>query len=421
MPTSLTVGLLLLAVGLAAAEGAPALGAGFAAFDRKATAGEPLTVVFFGCSLTWGSNASDPDNTSYRAVVRDHLERHYPKARFRCRDSAIGGTGSQLGVFRLERDVLRWKPDLVFVDFTANDDIYSQDPENLASYEAILAGLAQAGIPAVQVAFPFKWNVARAELPKMHRLAAHRALAETYGNGWGDAVTRTIEGVEAGTLRIADLWVADGVHPYDPGYQVFGDAAWDGFLAAVAAGRAPRLPAQPVHPITYRTAKRVHLASLGTPPSGWTAGIPHRTACFFDFVMSRWLDDLLIGRNRAVGPAGADGKPTLVAQEVAPLRLRVEAATVLLFGEASPESGTFRILVDGAPLLRKDGNAMTEVHDANRWKAGNGHLVIELARGLDPAVPHLIEIQPLFDDADRQLRIESICVAGGKATVEWAR
>ena len=147
----------------------------FADFDARARAGDRLKVVFFGASLTWGANASDPVETSYRAVMRDRFEVHYPAAHFRFRDAAIGGTGSQLGAFRLDRDVLAHRPDLVFVDFTANDDIYSADPETLASYESILRRLATAGIPVVQVAFPFKWDIDTAKLPNMKRLVAHRA------------------------------------------------------------------------------------------------------------------------------------------------------------------------------------------------------------------------------------------------------
>src|SRR5688572_5121433 len=95
----------------------------FADFNKRAKAGERLNVVFFGASLTWGANASDPNNTSYRAQLARRMEELYPEARFKFFDSAIGGTGSQLGVFRFDRDVLRHKPDLVFLDFSANDDI----------------------------------------------------------------------------------------------------------------------------------------------------------------------------------------------------------------------------------------------------------------------------------------------------------
>ena len=72
----------------------PAAAASFADFDRRARAGERLEVVFFGASLTWGANASDPLRTSYRAEVARRLEREYPEARFQFHDAAIGGTGS---------------------------------------------------------------------------------------------------------------------------------------------------------------------------------------------------------------------------------------------------------------------------------------------------------------------------------------
>ncbi len=52
------------------------------------------------------------------------------------------------------------------------------------------------------------------------------------------------------------------------------------------------------------------------------------------------------------------------------------------------------------------------------WDFSNGSLLYEVARGPDPSVPHLLEIEPVFDDAKAQeVKIESICVAGGKATV----
>src|SRR5689334_1200465 len=111
--------------GLAKGEMTPSFGE----FDRRATEGQALTVVFFGGSLTWGANASDPQRTSYRALMGQYLKDKYPKAHINCVDAAIGGTGSKLGMFRLERDVLSYKPDLVFLDFTANDDLAGSDHE----------------------------------------------------------------------------------------------------------------------------------------------------------------------------------------------------------------------------------------------------------------------------------------------------
>lgn len=395
---------------------AGARAASFTEFDRKAKAGDRLNVVFFGASLTWGANASDPVETSYRAVMRDRFEQHYPAAHFRFRDSAIGGTGSQLGAFRLDRDVLAHRPDLVFVDFTANDDIYSADPETLASYESILRRLAAAGIPVVQVAFPFQWDIQTAKLPTMKRRLAHQALAEAYGNGWGDAVTRICREVDASRLTCEALWVTDGVHPHDPGYREFAAAAWDGYLAAVKAGLAPRVPTKPVYADTYLTLRRFNLAGLPSLPRGWSKGRPNLTAVNHDWLMSRWLDELVAARNRALDEKG---KPRPEPQVAEPLRLQVEAASILLFGECTADSGKFRVKLDGKPVTGKWGQEKgSDLFDGNRWKNGNGFLLYEVARGLDPSVPHILEIEPVFDDAKAQeLKIESICVAGGKATV----
>ncbi len=136
--------------------------------------------MFFGASLTWGANATDPQTTSYRGLIAQRLEAAYPQARFKFFDAAIGGTGSQLGVFRLDRDVLRHQPDLVFVDFSANDNIYSANPETLASYEAIIRRIIlEANAPVVQVVFPFMWNVSAGKLEEMKRRDAHLAISRS--------------------------------------------------------------------------------------------------------------------------------------------------------------------------------------------------------------------------------------------------
>ncbi len=161
----------------------------FSEFDRRAKAGEQLNVAFFGASLTWGANATDPQLTSYRAQFADRLTAAYPKAHFKFLDGAIGGTGSQLGVFRLEREVLRHKPDLVLVDFSANDDINPDTPETLASYEAIIRRIVvESKAPVVQVIFPFLWNVTVGKLDGMKRRDAHLEIAKAYSTAVGDAI-----------------------------------------------------------------------------------------------------------------------------------------------------------------------------------------------------------------------------------------
>ncbi len=173
--------------------------ADFGAFDRHGQAGEPLRVVFFGGSLTWGANASDPQRTSYRALMMDYLRQRYPRAPLVFTDAAIGGTGSQLGIFRLERDVLARQPDLVFLDFTANDGLESASRPPLASYEAILRDLIGRGIPVVQVFLGFRFNFGSSyNLADLPRRRDHLELAAAYQTGIGDAFPLIQARIESG-------------------------------------------------------------------------------------------------------------------------------------------------------------------------------------------------------------------------------
>ena len=388
----------------------------FAEFDRRARAGERLDVVFFGASLTWGANATDPLRTSYRAEIARRLEARYPAARFRHHDGAIGGTGSQLGVFRVERDVLAREPDLVFLDFSANDDIYSDTPETLASYEAILRRiLTAARCPVVQVIFPFKWNVAAKSTAGMKRRDAHLAIAAAYGTAVGDAITLAIDRVQRGETTLETLWPVDGAHPCDEGYMLFADAAWDAFEAAVREGRACRVPERMVHAATYTESVRCPLASLGPLPEGWRAGRPKLTSATFDFLMSRWLDGVTIAERPAAKP-GQDPPPG-----PARLRARFTGSMVMLFGETTKTSGKYRVWIDGEAVETAvpGGKERTDRFDAGRFAeliGGGGHHAQVIATGLDAAQEHVIEIEPLLEPGE-ELRLESLCVAGPGAAV----
>ena len=141
--------------------------------------------------------------------------------------------------------------------------------------------------------------------------------------------------------------------------------------------------------------------------------------------MSRWFDDLVVVRNRKPGEQGTLGnesqplQPLRLVRPLRPVQLKVEATAILRFGESTADSCRFRVLVDGVAVTGQGGQEKgADWFEGNRWKTGNGFLLWEVARGLDPSVPHLVEIEPVFDSGKAQeLKLESICVAGGKARV----
>jgi lysophospholipase L1-like esterase len=372
--------------------------ASFADFDRRARAGEALHVVFLGGSLTWGAGATDPMQTSYRARIGRRLREFYDNPRIEAHDAAIGGTGSQLGIFRLERDVLRHQPDLVFVEFAVNDHPFSVHPGRLAAYEAIVRRLVLAGVPVVQGLLAVKGDLAAD--PKEKRLLdpEHKKISAAYHTGLGDAVALMRAKVAAGETTPDRLWrPADSTHPNDAGYALYAEAMWNGFRQAVDEKRVCRAPDTMLHPATFTHATRQKISALAPLPAGWRVGEAVPWGIAFDFYMTRWFDDITIAT------AGA-----------APLRLEVNASFIQIFGEGTTQSGKYQVKIDG-DIVAGEGSK-EGLYDANL----NGSYILRvLAENLDPARPHLLEIIPVLAEG-QDLRLESICVAGGAAAVSIA-
>jgi len=82
-------------------------------FFEKAMRGDSIKVAYLGGSIT--------AQNGWRVYSLDWFKQRFPKATFIEINAAIGGTGSDFGVFRLHDHVLKFKPDLVFVEFAVND------------------------------------------------------------------------------------------------------------------------------------------------------------------------------------------------------------------------------------------------------------------------------------------------------------
>ena len=389
----------------------------FAEFDQRAKAGERLNVVFFGASLTWGANATDPQMTSYRARIAQRMEAAYPQAHFTFHDAAIGGTGSQLGVFRLDRDVLSHEPDLVFLDFSANDGITTATPGTLASYESLMRRIiTDAHAPLVQMIFPFGGDVQSADFAKMHRRTAHHALSKAYNTPVGDAIALAVERVHSGATTLGNLWPNDWVHPGDAGYQLFADAGWAAFQDGVKRQLVCTAPDTMLHAGTYMNNARVRISSLGELPAGWRRGAPNLISAFYDMLMSRWLDDVVIASNR-METINADGKTSIVSREIARLTVKFRGTMVMLFGEGTMKSAKYRVYIDGKPATGMAPGGFDSASLSSRAN-GNTHHTQIIAENLDSNTDHTLEIELILSpDLEQELRLESICVAGGDAKV----
>lgn len=105
---------------------------------KRAQAGEEITVAYLGGSITQGSSAGN--ELCYARLTTNWLEEKFPDAKINYVNAGIGATGSYIGVFRTDRDVLVHEPDLVFIDFSVNDTT-EHTQRNIESYEGVLRKL----------------------------------------------------------------------------------------------------------------------------------------------------------------------------------------------------------------------------------------------------------------------------------------
>jgi lysophospholipase L1-like esterase len=371
-------------------------------FHERALAREPLNVVFFGGSLTWGANASDPQITSYRGLMTQFLREKYPSTAITFYDAAIGGTGSQLGMFRLDRDVLARKPDLVFLDFTVNDWAEGTDQQTLGSYERILRELLANRAMVMPVFMMFRGHAEMPDAPLPARHQAHLKLAEAYSLPSANTVPYVLDKIRAGA-DINTLWPFDTAHPDDPGYRLFFECVRDRYEQAIKVDAPATVPEKTVFEDLYPKRTRLTLAE-GHLPGGWTREKTRRTSLWFDGLSSRWMGD--------VACATAANKPQA-------LEVGFEGSMVGFFGEHDGLTPPVKVWIDGKAIPdpgAKEKNLVWKL-DTSRFaprKKGTGNLFMwqavanELTDG-----KHTLRIEPVWKSKEKgELRIESICSAG---------
>lgn len=117
---------------------------------EQARSGEKTTIAYIGGSITEGVGGTP--ETCYAKLSYNYFAETYGSGdNVSYVNAGLSGTPSNLGVLRLERDVLSQKPDIVFVEFAVND---SQDKIAKESYESLVKTvLSQDNEPAVVLLF----------------------------------------------------------------------------------------------------------------------------------------------------------------------------------------------------------------------------------------------------------------------------
>jgi hypothetical protein len=321
----------------------------------KLAAGKEARVAYLGGSIT---NAP-----GWRVLSLKWLQQKYPNAKLSEIHAAVSGTGSDFGAFRVGREALDRKPDLLFVEFAVNDG--GAAPERIArAMEGIVRQTWRAN-PETDICFVYTLGNFDLETLQgghyqrsaatMERVAEHYAIPSIH---FGVEVARLHkEGKlvftaplpkteqERAALNGKIVFAGDAVHPHvetgHPLYLASIQRAWPLFGKATAKPHA--LPA-PLDPGNWENAEIVPIAAIDRE-GDWQklpANSPQGKSA---------------GGSNDIWSAGKAG---------AALTFRFTGRTFGLYGLKGPDAGQFRVTVDDeAPIVAAQFDAYCTT---SRWR-----------------------------------------------------
>lgn len=209
----------------------------------KLKANGEIRVAFLGGSIT----AAD----GWRPGILARLRQTYPHTAFAEIFAAIPGTGSDFGAARLQDQVLKHSPDLLFVEFAVNDT--GRDPAAIRrSMEGIVRQTRRAS-PDTDLCFIY--TLSSAGLPALEAgrdptpVAAMEQVADHYGMPTINFGIEVVRLLRSGELIFSDkapspdvtVFTVDKIHPTTAGHRIYTDVLARSLASLVAA------PARPAH------------------------------------------------------------------------------------------------------------------------------------------------------------------------------
>ena len=198
---------------------------GFPYVRNKIKSEDSICIAYFGGSIT--------NQEGWRVKSYHWFVESFPEVTFKHVNASIGGTNSEFGAFRLKEHVLKFNPDLVFVEFAVNDGGMS-DERILQSMEGIVRQIWHHQIQC-DICFVYTLRasmldqIIAGEMP--HTVSAMEKIAGYYNipSIWfSPEVIRRLakdELIMKGSEESIDgipVFSSDGVHPYlETGHEIY--------------------------------------------------------------------------------------------------------------------------------------------------------------------------------------------------------
>lgn len=235
-------------------------------FSTKLLAKKDVKIAYLGGSITAAAG--------WRVQSRAWFQGQFPEVTIDEIHAAIGGTGSDLGVFRFRNDVLRHQPDLLFVEFAVNDG--GAAPTRIHKAMEGIVRQAWKADPNMDICFVYTVSepvMGDLRAGKMQRAAsAMEEVADQYGIPSIHFGVKVAELEKAGELVFKAVkpddiqkskpmvFSTDGVHPHvETGHKVYTETiarSWPAIQNASEKPHAHEVP-EPLRSDNWELASQI--------------------------------------------------------------------------------------------------------------------------------------------------------------------
>ena len=335
---------------------------------EKLEDGKPVTAVYFGGSITAAPG--------WRVIIHKWLGAKFPKAQVKMVNAGVGGTGSELGVYRMDQDVLMHKPDLVFVEFAVNDRTNAEKSPELIqrTMEGIVRKIRKQNAET-DIVFLYTIHKLMVERYRAGEIPASVTIMEEVADYYGipsiNGGLRAYQLGKQGKLNVPGLPFAKGVprfaiddcHPNKHGHQVYAD------FVIETIEKLMKLPRSTNCSLPKALRKDCHEQAKMLLPSvalqfsdGWTKKDAGR---FKNSMPDLW----------------SSSKPGATAT------IKFKGSDLLFFDVIGPNTGQFAVTVDD----KSDGSRVRFdkycTYERSHWQS--------VVTGLDPEKVHTVTITVL--------------------------
>lgn len=319
---------------------------------KLATPGAEVRIGYLGGSIT--------AQEGWRPKTLAYFQKTYPNAKVTQINAAIGGTGSDLGVYRLKHDVLDQKPDLLFVEFAVNDG--GQPTANIYKWMEGIVRQTWRTYPDCDICFVYTVTdtliapLYEGKFPRaasaMEKIAGHYGIPSIHLAM--DVARLSKEGklilkakkptTDEEKAKLGDkmLFAPDGVHPYpETGHELYLQAILRSLPAIQAASETPgahELKA-PFSADNYENAKMIPI-ERATLSSGFAK----------------------LDANDTLARRFGNRLPSLYRADQAgqTITFRFKGRSVAIYDLLAPDAGQIIVTLDGkAPVIRSRFDAFT--------------------------------------------------------------